>query len=291
MKTYSFLEFMQDYPNDDVCLERLLYERYGGDTFTCKGCGVIDSKFYKLKGRRVYSCVNCRYQVHPTAGTIFHKSETSLVKWMYALYLFSVSKNGVSAMELQRHLKVTYKCAYRIGKKIRELMQQNEDKLSGIIEADETYIGGTRKRWQEKGVFANKTAVVGMTERKGKAKATVGFADATTATPMINTYAEKGSIIHTDESRIYTRVKRNFEHKYVNHSQKQYVRGDVHTNSIEGFWGQMKRSIDGTYHSVSAQQLQTYVNQFVFFYNHRGEQTFPILLKLAAQQGARVNQT
>jgi len=291
MKTYSFLEFMQDYPNDEVCLERLLYERYGSDIFTCQGCGVIDSKFYKLKGRRVYSCVNCRYQVHPTAGTIFHKSETSLVKWMYALYLFSVSKNGVSAMELQRHLKVTYKCAYRIGSKIRDLMEQNQDKLSGIVEADETYIGGTRKRWQQQSHLANKTAVIGITERKGRAKAVVGFADATTALPMINSYVEQGSIINTDESKIYARVKRNFEHQYVNHSAKQYVRGETHTNSIEGFWGQMKRSIDGTYHSVSPQQLQTYVNQFVFFYNHRGEQTFPILLKLAAQQGERVNQT
>ena len=290
MKTYSFLEFMQDYPNDEVVLERLLYERYGGDTFTCPNCGVVDSKFYKLKFRRAYSCVNCRYQVHPTAGTIFHKSETSLVKWMYAIYLFSVSKNGVAALELQRQLKVTYKCAYRIGKKIRELMVQNEDKLSGIIEADETYYGGTRKRWQQQSQFANKTAIIGITERKGKAKATVGFADATTALPILNTYIEKGSVINTDESKIYARVKRNFEHQYVNHSAKQYVSGDVHTNSIEGLWGQMKRSIDGTYHSVSRQQLQTYVNQFVFFYNHRYEQTFPILLKLAAQQGEQVNQ-
>src|SRR5947209_7112677 len=127
MKVYSFFEFSRDYPNEDACLDRLFKERYGGDMLTCPGCGVVDSKFYKLTGRKAYSCVNCRHQVHPLAGTIFHKSDTPLVKWLYALYLFSVSKNGVSAMELQRHLGVTYKCAYRIGSKIRDLMQQNAD--------------------------------------------------------------------------------------------------------------------------------------------------------------------
>ena len=90
--------------------------------------------------------------------------------------------------------------------------------------------------------------------------------------------------MHTDDSRIYHRVKRNFDHESVNHSIKEYVRGDVHTNSIEGFWGNMKNSISGTYHAVSPAYLQTYVNQFVFFYNHRDVQVWPVLLKLAARQ-------
>lgn len=284
MKFYSFLEFSQDYPTEEVCLDRIFTEQYGGHSLTCPNCGVVESHFYRLKNRKAYSCVNCRYQIHPLANTIFHKSDTPLVKWFYALYLFSVSKNGVSAMELQRHLQVTYKTAYRIGKKIRELMAQNGDILSGIIEMDETYIGGYRRKVKQKSQWDNKTAVIGMTERKGKAVAHVGFPDATTAVPMLTTYADKGSIIHTDDSRIYARVKRHFEHQYVNHSAKEYVRGQVHTNSIEGFWSQMKRSIDGTYHAVSASQLQQYVDQFVFFYNHRDVQTFPVLLERAAKQ-------
>lgn len=283
MKIYSFFEFREDYPNDDVCLDVIFRNRYG-DTTTCPGCGVVDSKFFRIKQRKAYSCMHCRYQLHPLAGTIFHKSDTPLTKWFFALYLFSVSKNGVSALELQRHLRVTYKCAYRIGKKIRELMEQNNDKLTGIIEMDETYIGGVRKKKYQHSPWANKTTVIGMTERRGKAVAAVGFADATTAVPMLNTYVEKGSEIHTDESRIYSRVKRHFDHQSINHSVKQYVNGNVHTNSIEGFWSQLKRSIDGTHHAVSPKHLQTYVNFFVFQYNHRGEQTYPILLERASRR-------
>jgi transposase len=282
MKSYSFFDFLEEFPNDDVCLQRLFIEQHGSDSFTCPNCGVVDSKFYKLKDRKCYSCVNCRFQLHPTAGTIFHKSETPLTKWFFALYLFSVSKNGVSAKELERQLRVTYKCAYRIGKQIRTLMAQNSDKLSGVIEIDETYIGGRRKLSSR---YDNKTTVVGMTERKGKAVAHVGYADASTAVPMLDTYAEKGSIIYSDDSRIYHRVKRFYEHDRVNHSAKQYVKGLVHTNSIEGFWSQLKRSLDGTYHAVSPQQLQRYVDQFVFSYNHRDVQTYPILLERASRQG------
>lgn len=290
MKSYSFQEFQQDYPNDDVCLDTIFKNTYG-ETTLCPKCGIVDSKFYKLANRKAYSCVNCRYQIHPLAGTIFHKSDTPLTKWFYALYMYSVSKNGVSAKELERALGVTYKCAYRINKKIRDLMRQNADKLTGIIEADETYIGGTRKKWQQASPWDNKTAVIGMTERGGQAKARVGFADATTAVPLLTRYVEAGSVIHTDESRIYTRVKRTFDHKSVNHSVKQYVSGDVHTNSIEGFWGQLKRSLHGTYHAVSPLYLQSYVDQFVFFYNHRDVLTFPILLAQAARPDVPVGQT
>ena len=185
MKAYSFQQFLQEYPNDDVCLDKI-FASYYGELKACPHCGVVGAKFYRLKGRKAYSCEFCRYQIHPLAGTIFHKSDTPLTKWLYALYLFSVSKNGVSALELQRHLQVTYKTAWRIATKIRELMVQNQDKLSGIIEIDETYIGGRRRGHQ--GKFDNKTSIVGLTERKGQAKAHVAFADATTAIPMLRSY-------------------------------------------------------------------------------------------------------
>src|SRR5271170_3889769 len=129
MKIFSFQQFLKEYPNDNVCLDKI-FNNYYGELEACPGCGVVGSKFYRLKGRKAYSCEFCRYQIHPLAGTIFHKSDTPLTKWLYAIYLFSVSKNGVSALELQRHLNVTYKTAWRIGKKIRELMTQNQDKLS-----------------------------------------------------------------------------------------------------------------------------------------------------------------
>lgn len=178
MKTYSFQQFLTEYPDDNVCLDKI-FSNYCGELKACPGCGVIGSKFYRLKGRKAYSCEFCRYQIHPLSGTIFHKSDTPLTKWLYAIYLFSVSKNGVSALELQRHLDVTYKTAWRIGKKIRDLMTQNQDKLSGIIEADETYMGGKEQRRSDKTGFTNKTSIIGMTERKGQAKAKVDYADAT----------------------------------------------------------------------------------------------------------------
>jgi len=231
MKTYSFQQFLKEYPNDDICLDKI-FNNYYGELKACPSCGVIGSKFYRLKGRKAYSCEFCRYQIHPLAGTIFHKSDTLLTKWLYAIYLFSVSKNGVSALELQRHLSVTYKTAWRIGKKIRDLMSQNQDKLSGIIEIDETYYGGKHK---EQGKYDNKTSIIGMTERKGLAKARIDYADATSTKYFLQAYAAADSTIYTDDSRIYSHVKRHFEHESVNHSLKQYVRGEVHTNSIEGF--------------------------------------------------------
>lgn len=116
-----------------------------------------------------------------------------------------------------------------------------------------------------------------MTERKGYAKAKVDYADVTATKYFLQTYVMSGSTIHADESRIYSHVKQHFKHAVVNHSLKEYVRGDVHTNSIEGFWGQLKRSIDGTYHAVSSKHLQFYLDQFVFLYSHRSEPIYPLL--------------
>ncbi|HUD08072.1 MAG TPA: IS1595 family transposase [Candidatus Saccharimonadales bacterium] len=282
MKTYSFQQFLKEYPNDEICLDKI-FNNYYGELEACPGCGVIGSKFYRLKGRKAYSCEFCRFQIHPLSGTIFHKSDTPLTKWLYAIYLFSVSKNGVSALELQRHLQVTYKTAWRIGKKIRGLMTQNKDKLSGIIEIDETYIGGKQSRKFGSG-FDNKTSVIGMTERNGLAKVKVDHANSTATKFFLEEYASVGSEIYTDESPIYTHVKKHFTHKAVNHSLKQYVMGEVHTNSIEGFWGQLKRSIDGTYHAVSSKYLQSYLDQFVFLYNHRQERIYPILFEKASKR-------
>lgn len=274
---YTFKQFKAEYPNDQACLVSVLENRYGK---TCPRCGVVDVKFHPITGRKGFVCSECDRHIYPLADTIFRKSETSLWNWFYAIYLFSVSKNGVSAKELERHLGVTYKTAWRMAKQIRLLMQQDADMLSGTVEADETYIGG-KAEWANK--YKNKTAVLGLAEKNGGAKAkVVDSATATTALPFLRDNVEQGSIVHTDESRIYNRVKREFKHEFVNHSQKQYVKKGVHTNTIEGFWGQMKGSIRGTYHMVSPKYLQTYVNEFVFRYNYREVAICPLLLERAA---------
>ena len=281
---YTIAQFNKDFPNDDVCLDTIFENRYG-DVKDCPKCGVVNTKFYRVTGRKCYACMHCGYQLHPLAQTIFHKSETPLKSWFYAIYLFSVSKNGVAAKELERHLGVTYKTAHRMARQIRLLMQQDSDKLTGIVEADETYIGGTRKKYQQvHSQYDNKQAVVGIVEKNGNAKAfATKSANATNTIPFLKANIESGSTIHTDESRIYTRVKRDFDHAFVNHSKYEYVKAGVSTNTIEGFWGQLKRSLDGTYHSVSPKYLQTYVNEFVFRYNLRGVAVYPVLLEQASK--------
>lgn len=281
---YTIDTLHEQFPNDDACLDYMFQKQYGSLP-ACLKCGVINPKYYRVRGRKCYECNDCGYQLSPLANTIFHKSETPLTKWFYAIYLFSVGKNGVSAKEIERHLGVTYKTAWRMAKQIRFMMQQSDSPLTGIIEADETYIGGKAKLDQK---FKNKTAVVGIVEKKkgvGQVKAfTTQQANATVTLPFLRSNIAADSVLHTDESRIYSRVKRDFTHKFVNHSKLEYVRSGIHTNTIEGFWGQLKRSLDGTYHSVSPKYLQLYVNEFVYRYNHRNVAAFPVLMEAAAKR-------
>ncbi len=287
MKTPRFTidNLHEQFPDDNACLDYMFKQRYS-DLPACPKCGVAQPKFYRVRSKKVYECKDCGYQISPLANTIFHKSDTSLKKWFYAIYLFGVGKNGVSAKEIERHLGVTYKTAWRMAKQIRLMMQENGAMLSGIIEADETYVGG--KTTEKRGRFSNKTAVVGIVEKKkgqGKIKAfATKQADATVTLPFLRANILPGSTLQTDESRIYSRVKRDFTHEFVNHSKLEYVKSGVHTNTIEGFWGQLKRSLDGTYHCVSPKYLQYYVNEFVYRYNHRDVAAFPVLMEAAARR-------
>jgi transposase len=274
-KKFTVKEFNDTYPDDDACLEEVFQQRYGSTT-NCPKC-TRETKFYRLAGRKCYSCSFCNYQLHPLAGTIFHKSSTSLKNWFFAIYLFANSKNGVSAKELERHLGVTYKTAWRMAKQIRLLFQdqdQDGQPLSNIVEADETYVGGRRKGPRGRGA-AGKTPVIGIVERGGEVKAIVSVdTKAASITPFITENVEQGTQLMTDEYRSYSRISlHGYHHQKVNHGSGQYVVGDVHTNTIEGFWSQLKRSISGTYHSVSPQYLQHYVDEFAYRYNHRHSET------------------
>lgn len=276
---YTKKQFETEYPDDDACLEAVFQNRFG-DLKDCPKCGAIDTKFYRVKKRQCYACMHCGYQLHPLANTIFRKTTTPLKDWFYAIYLFSVSKNGVSAKELERHLGVTYKTAWRMCKQIRLLMEQENEKLSGTVETDETYIGGKGKgkHWHDK-----KQVVFGVVERYGRVSAQqVKSAGSRVLLPIIEANVEPKSNIYSDEYRAYRTLKRRgYTHTTVNHSTLEYARGNVHTNTIEGFWSQLKRSIDGTYHAVSPKYLQSYLNQFVFYYNFRDVAVCPVLLERA----------
>lgn len=266
--SYTLRDFQKQFPDDRACLDFLFKQRWptGG---TCDECGKKDC-FHPIEKRRSYSCAWCGYQLYPTAGTIFHKSTTSLVSWFFAIFLMSTSRNGVAAKELQRQLGVTYKTAWRMAHEIRKLMQDDPAKLAGVVEADETYIGGKRPGKRGRGA-AGKTAVIGIAERRGGVRAkAVEAVNTDNVIGHIRANVEPQSKIHSDELPVYNYVAPlGFSHETVNHGLKQYVRGRCHTNTIDGFWSQLKRSIDGTHHHVSRKHLQKYVNEFAFRYSNR----------------------
>lgn len=278
---YTFKEFRKEYPDDDACLDALFTLRFGELT-CCPHCGVVKAEFVRVEKRKSYGCVHCRFQLYPMAGTIFHKSTTSLWLWFYAIYLFSVSRNGVSAAELERHLGVSHKTAWRIANRIRSAMHQETDKLAGIVEADEAYIGGRRRSSNR---FSNKTPLLGAVERGGRVRVQV-LKDSPNSRNVMNFIVANvrlGTTLHTDESLLYNRLEQTFDRHSVKHGKFEFVREDDYTNTIEGFWGLFKPYLDGTHRSVSKQWLHLYVNEAVWKYNRRDECLHPLLMEAVAQ--------
>lgn len=277
--SYTLKQFQTEYPNDAVCLDTVFQERFG-NLVCCPKCGVVKAKFHRMHKKQAYACQWCGYQIFPLANTIFRKTRVPLTSWFYAIYLFSVAKNGISAKEIERHVGVTYATAWRMCKQIRSLMRQENEVLNGTVEMDETYIGGKHRRRYG---YTKKQAVFGMVERHGIAKVRhVKSSGARVLLPVIELGLNKEALVYTDEYGSYkTLTKRGYSHTTVNHSTLEYVRGIVHTNTVEGFWGQLKRSLDGTYHSVSRKYLQSYLDEFVFRYNYRAVAAGPVLLERA----------
>jgi transposase len=278
---FTIKQFNERFLDDTTCLDYLFEQAYG-DLPACPHCGVINPGYYRVRSRKCYECKDCGNQIHPLASTIFHKSSTPLKDWFYVIFLFSVAKNGVSAKEIERHLGVTYKTAWRMAKQVRLLMLESRSPLSGVVETDETYIGGRQRGG--KGV-RDKEVVFGLVERDGNVKAEhVKSAGARVLLPRIRDGVQIGTTIYSDQAQVYKTLHRiGYFHDSVNHSIGEYGRGIVHTNTIEGFWSQLKRSIDGTYHCVSAKYLQLYLNEFVYRYNHRQNPVFPVLIQAAAK--------
>ena len=241
--------------DEDSWISAIFDFQHDGLRIDCPKCQE-ESRYYKVKKRKAMACSNCGHQIHPLANTIAHKSSTPINYWVGAMYHFAISSNGVSAKELQRMYGVTYKTAWRMAKDIRGLMYPDDDILSGVVEADETYVGGKARGKRGRGA-ANKTPIFGVVERGGKVFALpVQNTKANTLMPIICDVVEPGTKLMTDEYRSYgSATTYGFVHQTVQHGIKEYVRGDVHTNTLEGFWSQLKRSIHGTHHTVSAKYL------------------------------------
>ena len=270
--TLTVTDFFRQFLTDDACLQHLWAVRFGDDT-ECQKCSKV-GKFYRLSKELAYSCPRCGHHIHPMVGTPFEKTHTPLQKWFYAMYLFTTTRHGVAAKELQRQLGVTYKTAWRMGHELRKYMAKvdGETPLGGTVEADETYIGGRTTGGKRGRGAPNKTVVFGMLERDGDVMANVvPNVRKRTLQPIVIENVKLGSTIHTDELRSYFGLGRvGYRHETVNHSAGEYVNGPSHVNGIEGFWARLKLSIRGTHVHVSRKHLQKYVKEFEYRYNMRG---------------------
>jgi transposase-like protein len=288
------MEFMRQFPDDATCLEWLWQNRCSedGERAECPKCKTL-RKFHKVKDRPAWDCDSCGYHMHPTAGTIFHKSSTSLHLWFYAIHLMTSTRCGISAKQIERELGVTYKTAWRMANLIRnELMTQGDDepKMVGPVEMDEMYVGGRRRGTPagrpQKG--SHKTPVFGMMDRgTGRVVArVVPHVQHTTIRPYVERFVLPSTVIFTDEYQIYDKFSGEYLHSRVHHAAKVYVDGDAHTNAIEGFWSLTKNGIRGVYHNVSRKWLQGYLNEYAWRYNHRphlvARSQFELLLTRAA---------
>jgi transposase-like protein len=288
---YTINDFNRQFPDDDACFEHLREQRFPGGIAYCAECRE-KRQHHRVKGRPVYACDECLTQISPMAGTIFEHSSTSLRLWYYAMYLMASTRCGISAKQIQRETGVTYKTAWRMFRQIRSLLSETDMQLEGsAVEVDEMYVGGKRKGGAGRPMRGDKvkTPVLGMVERKGRVIAlTIPDTTAKTLVGTVHEYVLPKSTIFTDELAAYNTMpgKRQYTHHRINHSSKVYVQGNVHTNTIEGFWSLVKRGIGGVYHQVSQKYLQSYLNEYSFRYNRRdqGNLIFNAFLKRVAER-------
>jgi transposase-like protein len=251
----------------------------------CPHCGgtepyTITPKPGSSTRKGVYKCrvKGCRKQFTVTVGTIFEDSHIALHKWLQALYLMAASKKGISALQLQRMLGLkSYRSAWFMAHRLRYAMTEGAlgSLLRGIVEVDETYVGGRRKGRQHKGrpgPDSNKTPVMALVERGGKVRAfpMEQVTSRTVASAIRDTVDVQQAVLMTDEANHYVKVGRRFrDHQAVKHGVGEYVRGTAHTNTVEGFFGLLKRGITGTFHHVGKGHLWRYCEEFCFRYNAR----------------------
>lgn len=278
---FSLMEFNRQFPDDAACLEHLWRTRYSpdGTHAECPKCERerVFKKYSTKQGRQSWTCTGCGHHVHPTAGTIFHKSSTSLHLWYFAMYLMASTRCGISAKQLERELGVSYRTAWRMFNRIRnELMRDGDEPLSGDVEIDETSWGGKPRRklqgWSEVAKFREaKPTVLGMVERGGKVRVRViasrrGPALSREVVANVN----PSSIIFTDDWQAYKPLRGQFlDHRIINHSAGLYVDGEAHTNTIEGFFGNLKTGMRGAYKKVSLRWLQSYLDEYAWRHNAR----------------------
>ena len=279
---YSVTEFLADFPDDATCLDYLWRSRYAedGEHAECPKCEQVRvfKRYSTAQGRQSWTCTACGHHVHPTAGTIFAKSSTSLRLWFHAMYLMTSTRCGISAKQLERELGVHYKTAWRMFNKIRnELMNdEGESQLDGKVEVDETSWGGKpRKKHKTRSEAMqfreNKTTILGMVEREGRVRLRViASRRGEPLSSAVRTHVDPAAFMLTDDWIAYKPLRREgYAGAIINHSAGSYVVGDVHTNTIEGFFGNLKTGMRGAYKHVSDKWLQSYLDEYAWRHNQR----------------------
>ncbi|MBP6302880.1 MAG: IS1595 family transposase [Bacteroidia bacterium] len=277
MKDFNnLLELLTYFKDDTVCREYLEAIRWA-DGIVCPHCG--SERFYKLKSGVQYKCASnvCYKKFTVTVGTIFDSAKIPLRKWFVAMYLVTSHKKGISSYQLSRDIGVTQKSAWFMLHRLRELSESGSmEKLKGQVEVDECYIGGQEKNKHKQnksnkaGPRGIKTPVLAIVERGGAARVlTLQNVKSKSIVNPVYELVEEGTTVITDQFNAYYMLKGGFKHETVNHSKDEFVRGDIHTNTVEGFFSILKRGIYGIYHQVSPKHLQRYCNEFAFRYSTR----------------------
>ncbi len=268
MAAMNLMKLMEAYDTDSECRTALEQLRWP-DGVRCPRCE--GEKVYRAehqRARQQFDCASCGYQFSVTAGTIFHDSKLGLPRWFVATYLMCESKKGISANQMKRTLGVSYKTAWYLCHRIRAAMKEVDPRpLTGVIEADETWIGGRNRgpgKWRE-----NKTMVLGAVERGGSVRLRVDKRRPTKK--VIHEFLDENvgdlEALYTDEHGAYDDFAEN--HQSVVHHKEEWVRGDVHTQTVESVWSLFKRSIIGSYHQLSEKHLDAYLDEFEWRFNNR----------------------
>jgi transposase-like protein len=278
----KLIDVTKKFTTDDKCLDYLEQMRWPNGEIGCVHCGEIGriskitrEKKGKNQRTRIYQCLACGKQFSATSGTIFNDSHLSLTKWFMAIALVCEAKKGISAKQLERHLGVNYRTAWYLAHRIREAMQDNKGLLSGVVEADETYL--TPKKPRKGKPYVKKESrdvVLGMIERGGRLRLVpVKDSKVEIIEPVLEKHVSPDATLQTDEHPTYMIIgQRKFAaHRTINH-QRSYAIGDLHTNTIENAFSLLKRGVYGTFHKVSIKHLGRYCNEFSYRFNRRGEQ-------------------
>jgi len=285
---YTVADFLAEFPDDEACLNYLWRHLHSpdGSHAHCPKCD-RERRFHRIQSRQSWSCDSCGHHLHPTASTIFDKTTTPLRLWFHAIFLLSQTRCGISAQQLQRELGVTYKTAWRMFNLIRRLLVDDDrSPLTGSVEIDESAWGGkikagnrsraetsTKRRQEAMAKIKNRPTILAMVERGGRVRAVV-VPDRSRATlhRVIRENVSTDATIYTDESALYDGLSRDFAgHFKIKHKDEVYADGHVHTQTVEGFLGNVKRGLSGVQHNVSRKWLESYVNEFAFKYSHRDD--------------------